>query len=418
MTVFERFGVAPVVNAAGYATRLGGALMSVDVTDAMADAARASVDITSLQAAASTVIARLTGADAGLVTSGATAGLQLAAAACIAGLEVDVMDRLPDSSGVPNEIVMLRVHRTGYDHGLRAAGGHIKDVGYNTRGMGAGGRTFERWEVERAIGPATAALAATATPGNFAEIEVLADVAAAARIPLIVDAAAQLPPVDNLSRFIDAGVSLVVFSGGKAIRGPQNTGVLAGDRDLIMSAALQMLDMDETFESWKPPQEFIDRDRIAGLPQHGLGRGLKVSKEAIIGLLTALETFSAGGLEELVRTNTMIIDDIEHGLRDVDGIDVRRDDHTRWGWPRLELRVIPGSGLGSSSHLSAELKRCSPAIFLNEQQLIDDLLTIDPANLSDSHVAHVVSSVHQICRMAGPDSAPGPIERRRTGDED
>jgi D-glucosaminate-6-phosphate ammonia-lyase len=401
MTIYRRFGVDPVVNAAGYATRLGGALMPDEVVQAMVEAAAWSVDMTMLQAAASKVIARFTEADAGLVTSGASAALQLGAAAALARLDVGVMDALPDSRNIPNEIVMMRTHRTGYDHALRTAGAVIVDVGHNTRGMGAGGRSVERWELERAIGPKTAALAGTATAENLAEIELLAAVAADAGLPSIVDAAAQLPPIENLRRFSDLGVSLVAFSGGKVIRGPQNSGILAGDRDLIMSAALQMLDMDEAFDTWCPPSDFIDRTRISGLPQHGVCRGLKVSKETVIGLLTALELLAAEGRDDLVGDKTALFERVEAGLADIAGLELERIDRTRWGWPRLEIRTRDASGI-STRQLSAELKRRSPAIFMNEQQLFDDALVFDPANVLDSQVDHVVTSLHQIFRASEP----------------
>ena len=102
-------------------------------------------------------------------------------------------------------------------------------------------------------------------------------------MPVLVDAAAQLPPADNLRRFIAAGADLVAFSGGKAIGGPQASGILCGRRDLIMAAALQCLDLDVLYDQWAPPLHFIDKARLQGLPQHGIGRGCKVGKEEIVG---------------------------------------------------------------------------------------------------------------------------------------
>jgi L-seryl-tRNA(Ser) seleniumtransferase len=114
--------------------------MSRDVLEAMCEAAASFVDIAELQAKASEVIAECTGAEAGLVTSGAAAGLTLGTAACLTRLDVCRMERLPDTDGMPNEVVMCRTHRTGYDHAIRAAGAHIRDVGFNDRGTGAGHR--------------------------------------------------------------------------------------------------------------------------------------------------------------------------------------------------------------------------------------------------------------------------------------
>src|SRR5438552_331449 len=139
--------------------------------------------------------------------------------------------------------------------------------------------------------------AAVAFPASPESQPPLEDVAAACRrhhVPLIVDAAAQLPPASNLRRFVDAGADLVAFSGGKGLRGPQSTGILAGRRDLIMSVALQHLDLDEHWATWNPPANLIDRDRLPGFPRHGIGRGFKVAREEIVALLVALRWFVAG----------------------------------------------------------------------------------------------------------------------------
>src|SRR5207245_9265965 len=120
MSVYTQFGLEPAINAAGTSTRVGGPLMHPTAALAMAEAAQACMPLDRLQGAASTIIAEVTGAEAGYVTAGAAAGLTLAAAACLAGLDPARMDRLPDTSGLPNEIVVCREQRNGYDHALRA----------------------------------------------------------------------------------------------------------------------------------------------------------------------------------------------------------------------------------------------------------------------------------------------------------
>lgn len=290
--VYERLGVRRRINAAGTLTRLGGSLMDDVVLDAMRDAARSSVDIGELQSAASRTIAAATGAEAGLVTSGAAAALTLAAAACIAGLDIARMARLPDTRGLPAQILMARTHRNAYDHALRAAGAAIVDIGHNDRGTGAGIRGLEAWEIDAAIGPETVALAFSATSETADDLPAVAAACRARGIKVIVDAAAQLPPAMNLRAFVAAGADLVVFSGGKAIGGPQGTGILAGKRDLVASALLQQLDMDVAPTRWQAP-DFVDRAKVPVPPHHGIGRGFKVGKEDIVGLVVALERFAA-----------------------------------------------------------------------------------------------------------------------------
>src|SRR3954447_19916236 len=121
-----------VVNARGYSTKVGGCRPAPEVMAAMTEAANYFVRMEDLQEAAGAVIARHTGAEAGYVTSGATAGLTLATAAAIAGFDVGVMNRLPDARGVPNEVVLLRRHRNDYDHALRAAGARLVEVGFDS----------------------------------------------------------------------------------------------------------------------------------------------------------------------------------------------------------------------------------------------------------------------------------------------
>ena len=228
MSVFDGLGVRTIINAKGTATRLSGGILRPEVAAAMAEASQSCVDMAELQAAASRVIADVTGAEAGYIASGASACLLLATAACIAGLDPGRMARLPDTRGLRNEVIMVRSQRNFYDHAIRAAGATIVEVGLPDRYSGAGVRDAESWEIEDAITDNTAAIHYVA---DAAAQPPLAEVVAIARrykIPVFVDAAAQLPPQSNLKRFIAEGADLVAFSGGKVIGGPQASGMLAG----------------------------------------------------------------------------------------------------------------------------------------------------------------------------------------------
>ena len=130
MGVYDELGLRTVINASGTLTRLGGSRMAPEVLAAMADAAASFVPIDALQARAGEVIADITGAEAGYVVSGAAAGLSLGVAACVAGMDVAAMDRLPDTSGLKDEVVVQRGHRNAYDHAIRAVGVRMVEVGY------------------------------------------------------------------------------------------------------------------------------------------------------------------------------------------------------------------------------------------------------------------------------------------------
>lgn len=201
------------------------------------------------------------------------------------------MDRLPHMEDVSNEIVMPRAHRNGHDHALRAAGARIVDVGNSDNALGTGSKDTELWEIANAIGEETVAVAYMQKSYSEPRLEDVVDIAHDHEVAVIVDAAAELPPTENFERFIKAGVDLVAFSGGKAIRGPQATGILAGRQDLIQSVACQQLDMHIAEEVWEPPAELIDRDQLDGVPRQGIGRQLKVGKEELAGIIRALQLF-------------------------------------------------------------------------------------------------------------------------------
>src|SRR5687767_12753739 len=290
--IYAALGVKRRINAAGTLTRLGGALMDEEVLAAMAAAARASVDLGELQAAASRVISKITTSEAGIVTTGAAAALTLAAAAAMTRWDIARMAALPHTDGFPNEILLPRTQYTGYAHALRASGARLIDIGHNDRGTGAGVRGLEAWEIESAITPRTAAFAFSANPSNADDLATVVKVCREKNVPVIVDAAAQLPPKSNLRKFFELGADLVTFSGGKAIGGPQASGILAGRRDLVGAALVQQLDMDVSPATWTAP-DLIDVQAMKGIPHHGLGRGFKAGKEEIVGLLVALERYAA-----------------------------------------------------------------------------------------------------------------------------
>jgi L-seryl-tRNA(Ser) seleniumtransferase len=384
MNIYDQLGVRRRVNAAGTLTRLGGSLMPPEVLEAMTEAAQCSVDIAELQARASAVIAECSGAEAGLVTSGAAAALTLGTAACLTGLDVARMERLPDTEGMPNEVIMCRTHRTAYDHAIRAAGARIREVGFNDRIVGAGVRGVEAWEIETAITPQTVAIAYIASAMNEPPLREVVAVARAYALAVIVDAAAQLPPAENLRRFIAEGAALVAFSGGKAIRGPQSTGILCGRRDLIAAAALQQLDMDIAPETWNPPEDLIPRQALCGIPHHGLGRGFKVGKEEIVGLIVALQRFvkTDPTAENAARERQLAA--IAEGLSGIPYVAVRLLPAVETGrYPLLELRLDEVTLGRTAWGISLELQRGDLPVHLHERRAAEGILTVNPAALRD-----------------------------------
>lgn len=191
--IYQCIGVPTIINAKGPSTRLSGGIMRREVAEAMVEASQHCVDMAVLQARASEIIAEATGAEAGLVTSGAAAGLLLGTAACVTGLDPGRMNRLPDTTGMPNEVIIVRSQRNFYDHALRATGVRLVEVGLPDRYAGAGVRDAEAWEIADAISERTAAVHWVTAAGARPPLTEVVEVAHAAGRPVLVDAAAQLP---------------------------------------------------------------------------------------------------------------------------------------------------------------------------------------------------------------------------------
>jgi D-glucosaminate-6-phosphate ammonia-lyase len=395
VSIYEEFGVEPVINAVGWVTRLGGYVMDEAVVAAMSQAARHSVDMTELQAAASKVISEHTGAEAGLVTSGAAAGLLLAAAACVTGSDASKMARLPETEGMRNTVIVPRSHRNLYDHAVRTAGVRLIEVGLPDRFSGAGVRDCEAWEIEAAITKDTAAILYVAAPWARPSLDQVVEVGRRHGVPIIIDAAAQLPPASNLKAFIAAGADLVAFSGGKAIGGPQSSGILCGRRDLIEAAALQMLDLDVVDEFWLPPKQFIDRSGIRGVPPHGIGRPCKVGKEEIVGLLVALRQFVKRDEKKTVEAWAKLTRDLHAQIAGIAGCVVRISDGKR-GAQAIDL-LFPGDDGGKrAAAVARELQTGKPAIVADLSKLHEGIIRINPYCLRAEHVEIIADRLHRI----------------------
>ena len=396
--VYERLGVRTIINAKGPSTRLSGGIMHPEVAGAMVEASQHCVEMAELQARASEIIAEITGAEAGLVTAGAAAGLMLGAAACITGLDAGRMNRLPDTTGMANEIVMVRSQRNFYDHVIRAAGAHLVEVGLPDRYAGAGVRDAEAWEIADALSERTAAVHWVAGPNARPALEQAVEAAHAAGVPVMVDAAAQVPPTANLKRFIEAGADLVVFSGGKAIGGPQASGILCGRRYLVMAAALQNLDLDVFYELWEPPAHFIDKTRLKGLPQHGIGRGCKVGKEEIVGLLTALRLFLDEDAAARRARWLGLMQELANGLDGLPHANARLLDEGEVPLLALELDEA-ASGL-SALVLMKRLEHGTPAVFADPSVLDQGRILFGPMVLKNGEPAQIAERVRAVLGRA------------------
>jgi L-seryl-tRNA(Ser) seleniumtransferase len=255
--VYDELGVKRVINAFGTITTLGGSLMPPEVADAWREASRSFVNLIELQDRVGEKIARLIGVEAALVTTGAAGSLLLGTAAAVTGGDRDLIKRLPDTAGMKNEVLLQKTHHSCYDNQLRDVGVKLIDVETAA-------------DVERAVNKRTALLFFMNVADGDGKIKRAEWVELARRhkVPALLDAAADVPPVERLSEYVKMGFDLVAFSGGKALRGPNNTGLLLGRKPLIEAAKLNTN------------------------PHCGtIGRMMKVGKEDMVALLAAVERF-------------------------------------------------------------------------------------------------------------------------------
>jgi L-seryl-tRNA(Ser) seleniumtransferase len=301
---YKKYNLRRVINAATCLTRLGGSIPHPDVFEAMIDASKSFIQIPELQAWAGKKIAEATGAEAGLPTAGANNAIMLAAAACMMkGTELEKYDpleletwshivlRLPaHMEGLKTEFIVQKNNRNIYDHAIECAGGKLIEVGSEEGTKEA--------ELDEAFDPQrTAAYYFTVRSATDSlPLDTVVRIAHKHSVPVIVDAAAELPPKHKLTQYIEEGADLVIFSGGKFLSGPNNSGILAGKKDLIKLAHLQ------------------------AYPFHGIGRASKMSRETIVGLVKALEIYGEKDEKQLFKDWLKKAEYIADQLKDIHGL--------------------------------------------------------------------------------------------------
>jgi len=254
---FRDLGIRPFINASGTYTAMTASLMPPEVMDAIAYASKHYVMLEELQQKVGERIASLVHAEGAMVTSGAASALTLGTAAVLTGTDQRKMVSLPELTGMKSEVIIQKAHRFGYDHAVRNCGVRMVEV-------------ETREDLERAVNDKTAMMIFYNNNNKEGRIqdEEFVQLGKKHSIPTMNDAAADVPPVDNLWKYTKMGFDLVAFSGGKGIRGPQSAGLLLGRKDLIAAARLNA-----------PPNG------------NTIGRGMKVNKEEIVGMLAALELY-------------------------------------------------------------------------------------------------------------------------------
>jgi L-seryl-tRNA(Ser) seleniumtransferase len=259
--IYAKIGVRPFINARGTWTYLSGSLELPEVRAAKQEAAKHFVDIFELQHAASRRLSELSGAEAGMVTSGAAGAMASATAACMAGTDPAKIWQLPDTTGLKHEVIMFG-GRSAFDSAIRLTGAKLVVA-------------HSHDELQSAINSKTAMIYTTALGDRLAQAVAIAK---AANVPILLDDAAGIPPIENLRKYAEMKIDLFCFSGGKGLAGPQCSGILLGRKDLIEAA------MANT-SPW----------------EGAICRAMKVGKEEIMGCLAAVEAWTKLDLNALNR---------------------------------------------------------------------------------------------------------------------
>lgn len=262
MDIFEEVGIKKMINAHDTYTVYGGSRMAENTLEAMKQISRHFVDLEQLQRVLSKKIADITHNEAAYITNGASGGMLLCACVCMVKGSMYRYVKLPDTEGVKNEIIVMRAQRNAYDKAIEASGAKVIEIG-------DADETLE-FELEGSINEKTAAVfyfASALYERGSMQLQKVIEIAHQHNIPVVVDAAAQLPPVENLWNYTKMGADLVIFSGGKTLCGPQDSGLIVGRRNLI-------------------------EDCIKlGAPVHGICRSSKTSRESMVGLYVALKNY-------------------------------------------------------------------------------------------------------------------------------
>ncbi|MFC0272616.1 DgaE family pyridoxal phosphate-dependent ammonia lyase [Metabacillus herbersteinensis] len=365
MSIFESFGLRKVINASGKMTALGASAVSNEVAEALKQASQDYVDIEEMMEYSGKAIAEYTGAEDGCPTCGAAAGIAISTAAIITGKNLTLIERMPDSEGLRNEIIIQKGHQVHFGANIgqmvRIGGGKVIEVGSANK--------VEADHIEQAITDKTAALLYVkshhAVQKGMQTIETMMNIAQKHNIPFIIDAAAE----EDFKMYIKIGADIVIYSGGKALEGP-TSGFICGKKELMEACRKQY---------------------------KGIGRPMKVGKEGVAGLLTALKQYAS--LEDNAEDQIERMTQLNQSLEEVEGLtcSIKQDEAGRAIY-RAQIEVNADKTGMSAQELLNRLETGNPAIFLRHHYVNIGILSVDPRPLLKGQEAIIANTIKSILR--------------------
>lgn len=375
-SILNRLGVRPIIQAGGPNTKHSGSMPRPETLEAMEFAAHYFFQLDELIIAAGELLAKIIGVEAVTVTSGASGGLVVQAAAAIARDDPRKIARLPDTKGMANELIIQDGHHFGYERLYLVPGARFVEVG--------DGPDCTAEELEHAITDRTAGLIhlESANTPHPVSLTQLAGIAHAHGLPVLCDAASVLPPRSNLTRFVNEGADLVSFSGGKTIRGLQSTGLLVGKK------------------------EWIEYCRLNNAPNTGVARAQKVSKEEIFGLIAAVEAFLAideqAEIAEYRRHMQTTVDQIA----EVPGIEARVEHGPNHRIPHAVIYFTPAWRGCNRAEIQRRLLAGDPRVYIQTIGPNGECY-VDPMNIQDGEHETVARRVREVLLEASQGAPAG-----------
>jgi L-seryl-tRNA(Ser) seleniumtransferase len=363
--IYKQLNVKTLINAWGTVTKVGGSKMAPEVLEAMAEASKHYVEIATLHEEAGKYIAKCLKVEGCCITCGAAAGIAIAAAACMTRGDRAKILQLPDTAGMPDEALVLKCHRTLYDQALLLSGAKVKEIGTTSFAC------VEQVEAAFSDRSAFFFYASEAEPmrGSI-DLRQIIPLMKKRNVPVIVDAAAEIPPKSNIHKYLDMGADLVIFSGGKELRGPQSSGLILGKTELIADCDANCC------------------------PNYGVGRAMKIDRETIAGITKAIELFVAKDYDR----QTTIWEAMAHRIsKDLSGNSnavIREGFPTEPGiQPADLLRVYVRPLRKTAEELHAELLKLDPQVYTG---LSGKELAINPQCLEEEEIPLLVKAFEKL----------------------
>jgi len=365
MSIYDELGIKKIINGLGTITKIGGSKMAPEVLAAMNEAAGYYVDIITFHEKAGEKIAKMLGCEGVCITAGAAAGIAISAAACMTKGEIAKTLQLPDTTGMPSEVLVLKCHRTLYDQALLLSGAQVREIGATSSAI------IE--QVETAVSEKTAMFFYIAEAERMRGSIPLPEIALILKkhnIPIVVDAAAELPPKSNITKYLDQGADLVIFSGGKEFRGPQSSGIILGKKQLIRACEANCC------------------------PNYSIGRSMKIDKETIAGIVKAIELFvKKDYTQEMERWESMV-SQMFSSFSTLYDIKVRRGFPVEPGIRPVDIPRVYIKPLHiCSKEIQDSLMNLDPAIYVDVQR---EEVAINPQCLEDDEVNVVIDAVKRV----------------------